>query len=664
MRATIGADEGDVRIGPDAGDGGHAVDRRQVEGRRQAFRQARDAVVGTDLAPCRERLALGDARRHGRPEGAERGGDEERHQRHVDRPGRASGATERERRDQAAQASREARHAPHGIWVDAEHDESRGEPGEERDRGEIEVELAGRGGRRGAGGRAGHTPGTNEEHADHGQRHDEAVDHQPPRGRMCGREPRPEEGAQVAGRERSDHGDAGRGGKACHGERHPERQVPGRRGEETGREQPAGERQGDADEERLGERRQDELERARAPFALHDERRPPALGQHDGEEQDGGRRDAGHADPDESQQQEGLALAGEVGVEEGGEPGACLDGDEQVRLEVAERLSQPVQGRDEAGRRRRRDAVGRDRVCVCQGEETRPRAEEGREPLGTDDARAVHGHVADVRRHEAVITGPERVVRLGDGVEADHLADHRRLGTIAADEAGPRALGHVEVVAELDPHRGRGVARHRELDVHRPGDGVLRVLDRRWRVEGSRPRQPPVDELQVIGHAGTGMEHEGAAHRVRRLALDDELPGLAVVRDARSIDDASHLRGQCGAEVPAEAIGHLRELLGSPVELEDLGGREHEVALRVGRTRELVAQRGRGGAHREQRSCGRQEGSRQHGHAQDGERQPIHPQAAQPEGQRGEGRHRVSPPRSAAPTRDPPAAAPAPGSRP
>ena len=29
-RATIGADEGDVRIGPDAGDGGHAVDRRQV----------------------------------------------------------------------------------------------------------------------------------------------------------------------------------------------------------------------------------------------------------------------------------------------------------------------------------------------------------------------------------------------------------------------------------------------------------------------------------------------------------------------------------------------------------------------------------------------------------------------------------------------------------
>ena len=40
-RATVRADEGGVRIGPDAGYGAHAVDRRQVEGRRQALGQAR-----------------------------------------------------------------------------------------------------------------------------------------------------------------------------------------------------------------------------------------------------------------------------------------------------------------------------------------------------------------------------------------------------------------------------------------------------------------------------------------------------------------------------------------------------------------------------------------------------------------------------------------------
>ena len=160
------------------------------------------------------------------------------------------------------------------------------------------------------------------------------------------------------------------------------------------------------------------------------------------------------------------------------------------------------------------------------------------------------------------------------------------------------------------------------------------------------------------------MEHEGAAHRVRRLALDDERPGLAVVRDARSIDDASHLRGQCGAEVPAEAIGHLRELLGSPSNwktwaVESTRLRRASVArASSSRSADAEARTASSGPAAARKAVASTVTPR----TVSGSRSTRRP--AQPEGQRGEGRHRASLSYPARSHPDPPAAAPAPGLRP
>ena len=43
--------------------------------------------------------------------------------------------------------------------------------------------------------------------------------------------------------------------------------------------------------------------------------------------------------------------------------------------------------------------------------------------------------------------------------------------------------------------------------MHHPANGVLGILDRRWRVEGARPGEPPVDELEMIGDRR--RRHEG-----------------------------------------------------------------------------------------------------------------------------------------------------------
>ena len=114
--------------------------------------------------------------------------------------------------------------------------------------------------------------------------------------------------------------------------------------------QPA-ERQRERDEQRLGERRHEQLRHAGAALALDDECRSPPFGEHDGEEQDGRGRDPGHPDADEGEQQERLPLAGEIGIEERRQAGARLDREEGPGIERAECLPQPVQGGDEAARR-------------------------------------------------------------------------------------------------------------------------------------------------------------------------------------------------------------------------------------------------------------------------------------------------------------------------